>query len=176
MDAFENIVALLLEEKGFWVRQSVKVDITKQDKRDIGLPSMPRPEIDLVALNVKENFLLLIEVKSFLDSPGVRFSGISQKSRRYRLLTDETFQEIVTERLREGYLAKGLINEKTRLKYALAAGKIYPNEENQVREFCMKKGWMLISPDDIKTTIRELAEKGWEDNVVTIAAKLILRK
>jgi Holliday junction resolvase-like predicted endonuclease len=76
MDAFEDIVKLYLEEEGYWVRQHVKVKITKQDKRDIGTYSMPTPELDIVAFNVKENELLLVEVKSFLDSQGVYYDVV----------------------------------------------------------------------------------------------------
>jgi len=64
MNAFENIVRMFLEGKGYWVRQSVKVHISKEDKKALRLDTMPRPEIDLVALNVKESELLLVEVKS----------------------------------------------------------------------------------------------------------------
>lgn len=55
MNAFEDIVAYYFEEEGYWVRKTVKVNISKEEKKLIGLPSMPRPEIDLVALKVKEN-------------------------------------------------------------------------------------------------------------------------
>ena len=182
MNAFEDIVKLYLEEEGYWVRQSVKVDITKQDKVDIGLPSMPRPEIDLVALNAKNNELLLIEVKSFLDSYGVYSEAITDEkdvfSKRYRLFTDSIFREVVTKRLREEYLKQGLINENTKINYALAAGNIHsPADELKIREYFSKpeRGWKLFSPKDIKEKVKELAKKGWEDNLVTITAKLILR-
>lgn len=182
MNAFEDIVKLYLEEEGYWVRQSVKVDITKQDKVDIGLPSMPRPEIDLVALNAKNNELLLIEVKSFLDSYGVYSEAITDEkdvfSKRYRLFTDSIFREVVTKRLREEYLKQGLINENTKINYALAAGNIHsPADESRIREYFSKpeRGWKLFSPKDIKEKVKELAKKGWEDNLVTITAKLILR-
>ena len=182
MNAFEEIVKQYLEEEGYWVRQSVKVDITKQDKVDIGLPSMPRPEIDLVALNAKNNELLLIEVKSFLDSYGVYSEAITDEkdvfSKRYRLFTDSIFREVVTKRLREEYLKQGLINENTKINYALAAGNIHsPADELKIREYFSKpeRGWKLFSPKDIKEKVKELAKKGWEDNLVTITAKLILR-
>lgn len=35
MDAFERIVASVLDRQGFWTRTEVKVDLTKQEKRDI---------------------------------------------------------------------------------------------------------------------------------------------
>jgi len=180
MNAFEDIVAKYLELEGHWVRQSVKVNISKQDKRDIGTFSMPRPEIDLVALNVKENELLLIEVKSFLDSYGVYSEAITDEkdvfSKRYRLFTDSIFREVVTKRLREEYLKQGLVNENTKINYALAAGNIHSSaDELKIREYFSKpeRGWKLFSPKDIKDKIRKMSEKGWEDNLVTITAKLI---
>ena len=180
MNAFEDIVKLYLEEEGYWVRQSVKVNISKQDKRDIGTYSMPRPGIDLVALNVKENELLLVEVKSFLDSYGVYSEAITDEkdvfSKRYRLFTDSIFREVVTKRLREEYLKQGLVNENTKINYALAAGNIHsPADELEIREYFSKpeRGWKLFSPKDIKDKIRKMSKKGWEDNLVTITAKLI---
>ena len=189
MNAFEEIIKQYLEAEGYWVRQSVKVDISKDDKKAIGLPTMPRPEIDLVALNVKENELLLVEVKSFLDSPGVYFgdkiNGVyiigqfrpkSWAAKRYRLFADSTFREVVTKRLREEFLQKGLINDKTKINYALAVGKFYsPKDEPDTEARFSERGWKLFAPQKIKAKIKELADKGWEDNLVTITAKLILR-
>jgi len=181
MNAFEEIVKQYLEAEGYWVRQSVKVEISKDDKKAIGLPTMPRPEIDLVALNVKENELLLIEVKSFLDSQGVYFDVIRdekgewENSKHYRLFNNKTFRNIVTKRLSEEYLKQGLINEKTKINYALAAGKIHSGDESKIYDYFSKRGWKLFSSKNIKEKVRELSEKGWEDNLLTVAAKLILR-
>ena len=66
MDHFEGIIKTLLEQEGYWVRQSFKINLTKQEKRDTGKPSMPRPEIDLLAFKQSRNEILAIEVKSFL--------------------------------------------------------------------------------------------------------------
>jgi hypothetical protein len=179
MNAFEEIVKQYLEAEGYWVRQSVKVEISKYDKKAIGLPTMPRPEIDLVALNVKQNELLLVEVKSFLDSYGVRYRSVAGKNKkhknRYKLFTDSKFREVVTERLHEEYLKQGLINEKTKINYALAAGNIHSlADESKIREYFSKpgRGWKLFSPKDIKDKIKKFSEKGWDDNVVTMTAKL----
>lgn len=180
MNAFENIIAQYLEAEGYWVRQSVKVEISKDDKKAIGLPTMPRPEIDLVVLNVKENELLLIEVKSFLDSYGVWYEAVYDPKDEYaihfKLFTDSKFRNIVTKRLREEYLKQGLINKDTRINYALAAGKIHSSDdESKISEYFRRKGWKLFPPKKIKDKIKELSQKGWEDNLLTIAAKLILR-
>ncbi len=180
MNAFEDIVKQYLEEEGYWVRQSVKVNISKEEKRGIGTPTMPRPEIDLVALNVKKNELLLVEVKSYLDSYGVYFEAVSDENDeaadRYKLFTDSNFRNIVTKRLRGEYQERGLINENTKINYALAAGHIhYPADEPKIRDYFLKQKekWILFSSKQIKDKVKELAEKGWEDNIVTMTAKLI---
>ncbi len=134
---------------------------------------------------MKENELLLVEVKSYLDSYGVYYGAVSDEVfkkyeeedvKRYRLFNDNKFREIVTKRLREEYLKQGLINESTKINYALAAGNIHsPKDEADIRTHFSKKGWKLFSPQQIRDKVKELAEKGWEDNLVTITAKLILR-
>lgn len=179
MNAFEEIIKQYLEAEDYWVRQSVKVEISKEDKKAIGLSTMPRPEIDLVALNVEQNELLLVEVKSFLDSYGVWYEAVAgedeKHKNRYRLFTDSKFREVVTRRLREEYLKRGLINERTKINYALAAGNIHSlADESKIREYFAKpeRGWKLFSPKDIKDKIKKFAQKGWEDNVVTMTAKL----
>ncbi|MEI7752557.1 MAG: hypothetical protein WCJ71_10790 [Candidatus Omnitrophota bacterium] len=179
MDAFESIVALFLQEEGYWVRRSVKVPISRNDKRAMGLPSMPTPEVGLVAYNPRKNKLLLIESKSFLDSYGVRyqsFVGGREDSKRYRLFTDKMFQRIVSRRLLKLYQAKGLALRNTKVKFGLAAGKIYSDDEKRLASHFAKKGWELFTPRQIKDRIKALAEKPWENNEVVLTAKLILRK
>ncbi len=46
MEPFEDIVRRYLENEGYWVRQSVKVHISREDKVAIGTYSMPTPEVD----------------------------------------------------------------------------------------------------------------------------------
>jgi hypothetical protein len=85
MNAFEDVVKLFLEENNYWVRQSFKVTtITKEDKRNIGKHSLPTPEIDMIALNLDRNELLLVEAKSFLDSHGIYCSLLNTPTIRSR--------------------------------------------------------------------------------------------
>lgn len=179
MNAFENIVSRYLEEEGYWVRQSVKVNILKDDKKKIGLPSMPRPEIDIVALNVKDNELLLIECKSLLDSYGVNYYAISgedaDEAKRYKLFTNQNFRKIVSTRLKEEYLNQGLIRPNTKMNYGLAAGRIHTGQEKDIAQYFSKRGWKLFTPKLIAEKMRQLSDKGWEDDLVTMTAKLILR-
>lgn len=52
MDSFEAIVKTLLEDDGFWTRQSVEVNVSKNEKCQIGKHTIPRTEIDRVAYKI----------------------------------------------------------------------------------------------------------------------------
>ena len=52
MDYFERLVGTLLERRGYWVHQSYKIELSKADKRDLGKPSLPRPEITFLLTKV----------------------------------------------------------------------------------------------------------------------------
>ena len=76
MDAFEQLVSEILWMEGYWVRTSVKVELTKEEKRLIGRHSSPRWELDICMMAYKggENLLRVVECKSYIDSTGVRIS------------------------------------------------------------------------------------------------------
>ncbi|MBS0167435.1 MAG: hypothetical protein JSR29_15230 [Nitrospira sp.] len=79
MDHFESIMCTLLEADGYWVRRSFKVNVTKEEKCHVGKHSIPRPEIDLLALHFSKNEVLAFEAKSFLDSPGVKLAQLQEE-------------------------------------------------------------------------------------------------
>ena len=99
MDHFESIISTLLEADGYWVRRSFKVNVTKEEKRQIGKHSIPRPEIDLLAFNFSSNKVFAVEAKSFLDSPGVKLSQLQEVHEvpkgRYKLFTSSRYRSIV---------------------------------------------------------------------------------
>lgn len=176
MDAFEHIVGLYLQEKNYWTRHSVKVDLTKADKAKIKLPTIPRPEIDLVAYNPVSDTLVLIEAKSYLNSSGVTIGGLSgtdtKTKDRYRLLNNKTYQKVVTDRLVESFIKNKIIKKTTKVKYALAAGHVQRKSLTAVDDYLRKNGYLYFDPVDIKQTIKNLADKGWDDNIITVTAKL----
>jgi hypothetical protein len=59
VDAFEQLVSEILWMTGFWVRTSVKVELTKEEKRLIGRHSAPRWELDIVGYSARDNVLPL---------------------------------------------------------------------------------------------------------------------
>ena len=180
MDSFEAVVATILEREGYWVRPGFKVELTKAEKRAIGKPSSPRWELDMVAYKGGTNELLVVECKSFLDSPGVRavaFDGSSDKeAERYKLFTQKRLRTVVLRRLQKQLEASGARRPRASVQLCLAAGKVKSRGDlSTIRKVFTKRGWKLFEPEWLRAKLLELAKSGYEDEVAAVAAKLILR-
>ena len=179
MDEFEKIICQLLQENNFWIKNSVKINLTHEEKRAINKPTTPRPEIDIAAYDVKTDTLYLLEVKSFLDSPGVCYDEVAieqdQQSGRYKLLTAKNYRSVLSQRLKKDWCESGYIGKNTKISFGLVAGKIYRNQEKEMQLYFIKRGWLFWGPTLIREKIIKLAEKGYENNSVTIAAKILTR-
>jgi hypothetical protein len=179
MDHFESIIATLLEADGYWVRRSFKVNVTKEEKRQIGKHSIPRPEIDLLAFNFSKNEVLAFEAKSFLDSPGVKLEHLQANHEvpegKYKLFTSERYRMVVFSRLLSDLIACDMANPHTKIILGLAAGKVYQGRSEPVREFMLSKHWFFWSPEDIKQKVVALAERGYENDPAIITAKILMR-
>jgi len=154
MNAFEHVVRLLLEEENYWVRHSEKVYLTKEEKAATGKHSIPRPEIDLVAHSREKNQILLIEAKSLLDSPGVRYERLcaEQEGRTkgsYKLFTHPKYREIVLRRLHEDFISNNLANSETQFILGLVAGKVYQNRSEEIADYFAHRGWFFWGPQDV---------------------------
>ena len=128
MDAFEQVVSEILWAKGYWTRRSFKVSLTKGEKIGIGKPTTPRWGIDVVAYRPKDNELLAVECKSYLDSRGVTlssFDGSNPKlAKRYKLFCDEKVNKVVPGALRRELSKLGLCSEMGATKLCLVCGRI----------------------------------------------------
>jgi hypothetical protein len=179
MDYFEAIVKTLLEDDGFWTRQSFKVNISKEDKRNIGKPTIPRPEIDLIAFKPASKEILVVEVKSYLDSSGVHLSCLQERHEipegRYKLFTCENYREIVFTQLNKDLMSLGLIDTKHKIRLGLAAGNVYRKSEQEINEYFDSQSMFFWGPSEIKKRIQGLATKGYENDPTVIAAKVLMR-
>ncbi len=179
MDYFEGIVRTLLEFEGYWVRQSFKVNVNKQEKRDIGKPSIPRPEIDILAFKPNENHVIAFEVKSYFDSLGVKISELTEKHEipkgRYKLFTSSTYQQIVLNRLKKDLIELGMANEDTSIQLGLAAGNVFQAKSFEIKNLFDQQGWVFWSPEDIREKVLNLASMGYENEPSIITAKILMR-
>lgn len=180
MHAFEDIVASLLERSGYWVRSAVKVEITKEEKREIGRPSSPRWELDLVGYNASRNEVLILECKSYLDSTGVSLADLSSPharyASRYKLFTEPDLYRVVSNRLRLQLQESGACRADPDVKLGMAVGKIASGTDaTALSKFFAARGWVLWGPDHLVSELKRLAADGYDNSAAAMVAKLLLR-
>jgi len=177
MDAFEHLASELFFRKGYWVQNSLKINLTKDEKVKIGRPSSPRWEIDLVAYRGGKNELLALECKSYLDSYGVALAEFQpdHPSTRYKLFKEDLTREVVLSRMKSDLVRDGFVPSDCKVHFGLVAGKIRPSDAKALPEYFSKRGWHLFGPDWIKREVAQLADSGYSNDVSAVVAKLLLR-
>jgi hypothetical protein len=180
MDAFEQVVGEILWREGYWVRTSVKIELTKEDKRAIKLPSSPRWELDVVAYRARDNLLKVVECKSYLDSPGVRFQGFDRSNEtyasRFKLFNNTKLRSVVFGRLRKQFAASGACRPNPPVTLCLACGRIATKADRDgLRKHFAAKKWELRDEQWLRDRLKEMAGGGYENQVSAVIAKLLLR-
>ncbi len=180
MDAFEQLVSEILWMSGFWVRTSVKVELTKEEKRLIGRHSAPRWELDIVGYSARDNVLRVVECKSYMDSTGVRASAFDgsnpDHATRYKLFNEPELRRVVFNRLCLQFTEAGACREGAQVRLALACGKIR-NETDRaaIRAHFEAQGWDLWDEPWLREHLQRMADQGYENQVSAVVAKLLLR-
>lgn len=180
MDAFEQVVSEILWMEGYWVRTSVKVDLTKEEKVRIGRPSSPRWELDIVGYSGRDNTLRVVECKSYLDSRGVAlraFDGTDTKSaERYKLFSDDNLSAVVFDRLRKQLAECGACAPDATVKLCLACGRIATTSDREgLHKHFAEKNWELWDEKWLKNKLQLMSQSGYENQVSAVVAKLLLR-
>jgi Holliday junction resolvase-like predicted endonuclease len=178
MNAFEELIASLLEREGWWVRAGYKVSLTKELKVLAGRPSMPRPEIDLLAYKAAQNELWVVECKSYLDSYGVHFSALVQpdKANRFKLFTDPVLRDIVVDQLVSELTQEQMCLPNPTVRLCLAAGKVKTEEDrHKIRDYFTSREWLFLDDRWIRAALHSTAKGGYEDSIAPLVAKLLLR-
>ena len=178
MDAFEQLAADLFWADGYWVRNSVRVDLTRADKHAIGRPSSPRWEIDLVAYQPLKNELLALECKSYLDSGGVHaahFLAGAKYAHRYKLFHDRILREVVLHRLKSQFAEAGLCRDDSAVRLGLIHGHATEGNSTRLREIFEKQDWQLFGPDWLRAHLKRLSRTGYENSTASVVAKVLLK-
>ena len=180
MDAFEQLVSEILWMDGYWVRTSVKVDLTKEEKVQIGRPSSPRWELDIVAYSGRDNLLRVVECKSYLDSRGVAlraFDGTDAKfAERFKLFSDDNLRSVVFGRLRQQFADSGACAPNATVKLCLACGRIASDADREgLHKHFAVKGWELWDEPWLRKKLQVMSESGYENQVSAVVSKLLLR-
>jgi hypothetical protein len=177
MEAFEHLVSEILWMEGYWVQTSVKINLTKLEKRSIGIPNCPRWEIDIVAYKGGENILYVVECKNFMKD-GVRasaFDGSNNKHAvRFKLFNKPKLRQVVFKRLRKQLVASGLCRNAPNVQLALACSKIRNDKDRKAMQAIFeKKGWNLWDESWLRERLERMANLGYENQVSAVVAKLV---
>ena len=178
MDAFESIVGEILHRDGYWIQNTVKVELTKEEKVKIGRPSSPRWELDLLGYSAKRNELIVVECKSFLDSRGVAYGALTtdDPKGRYKLFNDDNLRSVVFTRLICQMKKAGFIGGRTKLKLALVCGKIASSlDREKLHEYFKQKRWILWDDKWLVGKLREIPNEGYENSQIAVVSKLLVR-
>jgi hypothetical protein len=179
VDAFEQLVSEILWMEGYWVRTSVKVELTKEEKRAIGRPSSPRWELDIVAYSARDNLLRVVECKSYLDSPGVRataFDGSNPNhAERYKLFNDPELRRVVFNRLGLQLAECGACRPDPKIRLCLACGRVYESGRTKLRAHFAAQDWDLWDERWLREKLNRMAQLGYENQVSAVVAKLLLK-
>ena len=175
MDAFEQVVAEILWNKGYWVRTSVKVELTPEEKKLVGRPTAPRWELDVVGYRAFDNQLMVLECKSFLNSPGVSWDQVFGvvPSTRYKLFREPVLRETVLNRLCKQFEGKGMCASNVSAQLGMAAGNVYRNEEDRFVKSFDQEDWAFFGPKWLKQELEILAKGRYENQLSSVVAKLL---
>jgi hypothetical protein len=179
MDAFEQLAADIFWNEGYWVRTSVKVELTREDKARIQSPSSPRWELDVVAYSPSRNELLALECKSYLDSGGVHaahFQSGSKYAHRYKLFHDDVLRETVLGRLQLQFASCGLCRPDTAVRIGLIHAHATEYNAALLQELFAREGWLLYGPAWLHGHLNRMAGGSYENSVAAVVAKLLLRR
>jgi len=178
MEAFEQVVNEILWREGFWVRTSVKVELTREDKKAIDLPSSPRWELDIVAYRLSDNLLRVVECKSYLDNPGVGVKWLdpagAKAAGRFKLFSKPKLREVVLNRLSLQFSEQGLCRPEPKVRLCLACGKIRKGARERLTQHFKENDWELLDEKWLQDSLKRMAEGGYENQVSAVVAKLLL--
>lgn len=180
VDAFEALVGMLLERQGYWIRSGVKVELSKEEKRQIGKFSSPRWELDIVAYKGSDNSLLVVECKSFLDSRGVTAAALAGPAEgrkdRYKLFRDRRLRDVIFRRLKTQLIDAGFCGPSPKTTLCLVAGHVAGEQDRTLlRKHFEAQGWRFWDDEWLRASLRALPQSGYENNISTVVAKLLLR-
>ena len=135
----------------------------------------------MVAYKGKGNHVLAIECKSYLDSVGVQYAGVSgenkEDAKRYKLFNDALLRKVVLQRLGKQLVEIGACPRMPTITLCLAVGKVKSEKDREnLKRLFERKGWDLLDDEWIRGKLTSVADGGYEDNVASVAAKILLRQ
>jgi hypothetical protein len=180
MNAFEELIGDLLQTDGYWVIQNYRVEFTREQKHEIGRPSQPSWELDLLAYRPRDSEILIVECKSFLDSGGVTIKEFAETDKstksRYKLFNERVLRRVLMTQLTAQLKSRGYISTDPKIVLALVAGRIKnADEKRQLISYFNERNWRLFDEEWIKQQLERVSSSVYSDRVSSMVAKLLLK-
>jgi hypothetical protein len=184
VEAFEQFVAVYLEQQGYVVSSAVKFPFTRQTRRR-GYPEFQTHgyEVDLIA--ARADHLILASVKSFLGSRGVvadhviGLSGNTRANKLYVILNDREIRRSIVRQAAKRYGYK-YSQVQLGLFVGRFSGPTVGEHERRVRVWCNRQRVgtspiMVLSLADMVDTVIHAATdaKQYRDNPVLMTMRLL---
>lgn len=184
MEAFEQFVAVYLEQQDFVVSSAVKFPFTRQTSRQDHVEYQTHGyEVDLIA--ARSDRLILATVKSFLGSRGVvadHVIGTSKHisaNKRYVILNDREIRKSIVH---QAALRYGFRRDQVQLGLYVGrfSGPSKGEHEQRVRDWCRRQR-IGIGPievfsltDMVETVVHAATNvKQYRDNPVLVTMRLL---
>jgi hypothetical protein len=104
-----------------------------------------------------------------------RTSKRSKYAHRYKLFHDAVLRETVLERLKLQSVERGLCRADTTVRLGLIHGHATKHNAPLLAEIFRSNGWLLFGPDWINKHLEAMSAGSYENNTVSVVAKLLLR-
>ena len=119
-------------------------------------------------------------MKSYLDSRSVAlraFDGSDAKfAERFKLFSDDNLRSVVFERLRKQLVKCGACAPDATVKLCLACGRIATTADREgLHKHFAEKSWELWDEKRLREKLQAMSERGYENQVSAVVAKLLLR-
>jgi len=180
MDCFEQVVADIFRQEGYWVQTSFKIKLSDQDRSDLNATNDPRTEFDVLAYKPGERLVRVIECKSFFKSTGVRFGGFTGTDQKaasgLRLFNDSRRRAVLLGSLKAQLLGNGMCCHDDEVRLCFASGHFVNSEERELtRNLFIKMGWDLYDESWLKSKLERLSSKdfGYENSISHVVANLL---
>jgi len=181
MEAFESFVALALEAEDFVVTGPVKFKISKKTNKVAKDEYQTHGyEVDLVGS--RGDKLVLVSVKSFLGSAGVRPKEVTgeagpAKSQGYKMLNDVWLRNEIVRMAAEKFGYK-----VSQVELRLYGGRFHTGDKGveQVKEWAQKQRvgagpiGVYTGPEIAAVVLKMAESKTYRDNAVLMTVKVLL--
>jgi len=179
MEAFEDLVSQILAMRGYWVRTSVRVPLSDSAFASDPTIKQRNCDLDVLAYSYRDNVVRIVECKSWLDSPGIRWKSFNGSSEReasfFKLFNNNNLLSDVSKQLTAQLVESGACSSDVQIKLCLAGAKFFSREDKSlIRAHFASRGWELYDDDWVRDGLKDMSKlKVYMNRMSHLVSKLL---